>query len=302
VLSATSQHLGPTFSSCVAGQLGVGCGGANLNWTPTPLATCSGAPYAGAVFPYPQNGISCAFNDFYSPGPFPAVNPVPMFALNNNNINIPQPAGCIAQYPAIPPGNGGGSCGGQNPFVPPNAVAGAFCLPNCSLVTGNQVLAGQITTPNLFNTSPAINGVTDAAFNMSNAAKDPHWWVAVGGRLWSSSSIAGTVGADGQGAIGVATKGAGIGYIDALTNTTIEFTPTSSGSNTIALDEQNYVAFLPVNGVQNAQLPAGDFTRNGQNLCGNATTINGLTSGPGCVIVFRQQYLSPLGTSRASGN
>jgi hypothetical protein len=163
-------------------------------------------------------------------------------------------------------------------------------------------MAGMINSPNLFNNSVNINGVTEAKFNMTNATKDPHWWVAVGGRLWSAGNISGTVGADGQGALGVATKGPVIGYIDALTNTTVEYTPTSSGSNTIALDEQNYVAFVPVNGVQNARLPAGDFTKNGQNLCGNATTVNGLLSGPGCVIVFRQQYLSPLGTSKSAGN
>ena len=163
-------------------------------------------------------------------------------------------------------------------------------------------MAGQITSPNLFNGSVNLNGVTEARFNMANATKDPHWWVAVGGRFWSAGSMAGAPGADGQGAIGVATKQPVIGYIDALTNTVVEYTPTSSGSNTIALDEQNYVAFLPVNGVQNAQLPAGDFTKNGQNLCGNATTVNGLLSGPGCVIVFRQQYLSPIGTNKASGN
>ena len=275
---------------------------------------CSAAPYAGAVFPYPQNGVSCAFNDFYLPGPYPAVNPIPMFALYNNNINTPMPAGCIAQYPAVPPTNGGGTCGGHNPFIPPNAVASAFCTltgttippspttPTCPNVNGNQVMAGQITSPNLFNGSVNINGVTEARFNMANATKDPHWCVAVGGRFWSAGSMAGAPGADGQGAIGVATKQPVIGYIDALTNTTVEYTPTSSGSNTIALDEQNYVAFVPINGVQNAQLPAGDFTKNGQNLCGNATTVNGLLSGPGCVIVFRQQYLSPIGTNKASGN
>jgi hypothetical protein len=93
-----------------------------------------------------------------------------------------------------------------------------------------------------------------------------------------------------------------IGYLDALTNQVVEYTPTSSGSNTIALDEQNYVAFLPVNGVQNSTLPAGDFTGNGARLCGNTTTRNGLTTGPGCIIVFRQQYLSPLGSSSKKGN
>ena len=112
-LSATSQLPG-----CTAGVLGVGCGAPIVgsppqNWVPTAFSICSGAPYAGAVFPYPQNGISCAFNDFYLPGPFPAVNPIPMFALFNNNINTPMPAGCLAQYPAVPPTNGGGTCGGK---------------------------------------------------------------------------------------------------------------------------------------------------------------------------------------------
>src|SRR5580704_41945 len=318
-LSATSQLPG-----CTAGMLGVGCGAPIVgsppqNWVPSAFPACADPrtlayTYATALFPFPQNGVSCAFNDFYLPGPYPATNPVPMFALNNFNVITPMPWGCIAQYPATPPGNGGGTCGGVNPFIPPNAVASALCTisgtiippspstPTCPNATGNQVMAGMITTPNLFNNAPAINGVTDAKFNMTNATKDPHWWVAVGGRLWTAGSIAGTPGADGQAPLGVATKAPGIGYIDALTNTTVEFTPTSSGSNTIALDEQNYVAFLPVNGVQNAQLPAGAFTKNGQNLCGNSTTVNGLVSGPGCVIVFRQQYLSPLGTNKASGN
>ena len=88
----------------------------------------------------------------------------------------------------------------------------------------------------------------------------------------------------------------------ALTNANVETVPTSSGSNTLALDEQNYVAFLPVNGVQNSGLPAGDFTGNGARLCGNTTTRNGLTTGPGCIIVFKQQYLSPLGGGPVMGN
>jgi hypothetical protein len=309
VLSATSQ-----FPGCTPGQLGVGCGAPIVgsppqNWVPTALSVCSAAPYLNAVFPYPQNGVSCAFNDFYLPGPFPATNPIPMFALSNFNVNAPQPQGCLAQYPAVPPAYGGGTCGGVNPFIPPNAVAGSNCTatgttippspttPTCPLVTGNQVMAGQIASPNLFSPGGAINAVTNARFNMTNAALDPHWWVAVGGAGWTSANINPTPNLGGP-----ATKAPGIGYIDALTNTAVEFTTTSSGSNTIALDEQNYVAFLPVNGVQNNLLPAGDFTKNGQNLCGNATTVNGLLSGPGCVIVFRQQYLSPLGTSRASGN
>ena len=52
-------------------------------------------------------------------------------------------------------------------------------------------MAGQITSPNLFNGSVNLNGVTEARFNMANATKDPHWWVAVGGRFWSAGSMAG---------------------------------------------------------------------------------------------------------------
>jgi hypothetical protein len=142
-----------------------------------------GYTYATALFPFPQNGVSCAFNDFYLPGPYPAVNPIPMFALHNNNVITPQPWGCMAQYPATPPGNGGGTCGGVNPFIPPNVVASALCTssgttlppspatPTCPLVTGNQVMAGQIDSPNLFNNSVNINGVTAAQFNMTNATR-----------------------------------------------------------------------------------------------------------------------------------
>jgi len=93
-----------------------------------------------------------------------------------------------------------------------------------------------------------------------------------------------------------------LAYIDGLTNVNVEYIPTSSGSDTIALDEQNYVAFLPVNGVQNSTLPHGDFTGNGARLCGNTTTRNGLTTGPGCIIVFKQQYLRLLGSGSVTGN
>ena len=130
---------------------------------------------------------------------------------------------------------------------------------------------------------------------MSNATKDPHWYVAVGGRGWTAANITATQ-------IGLATRGPVLAYIDALTNVNVETVPTSSGSNTVALDEQNYVAFLPVNGVQNSGLPAGDFTGNGARPCGNTTTRNGLTTGPGCIIVFKQQYLSPLGGGPVMGN
>jgi hypothetical protein len=145
-------------------------------------------------------------------------------------------------------------------------------------------MAGQITGADQFNVV-LLNGVTAARLNANNITKDPHWWVAVGGS-----------------AANAVTRGPVIGYMDALTNVVVEYTPTSSGSSTIALDEQNYVAFLPVNGVQYSGLPAGDSTGNGARLCGNTTTRNGVTTGPGCIIVFKQQYLSPLGSGPVMGN
>jgi hypothetical protein len=275
-ISATSN---PTFG-CATGVLGVGCRSASQ---PSFATNPSG---------------SSAFNDFVLPGPYPAVDPVPLFAHYNNNVNTPVPAGCTAQYPAVPPTNGGGTCGGTHPFVPPNAVSGPPCsTTTCPVVTGNQVMAGTINGPNNFNAATNINGVTEARLNFTNITKDPHWYVAVGGRGWSAANINPTPNAG-----GLATRGPVIGYLDALTNQVVEYTPTSSGSNTIALDEQNYVAFLPVNGVQYSGLPAGDFTGNGARLCGNTTTKNGLTTGPGCIIVFRQQYLSPLGSGAKKGN
>ena len=164
-------------------------------------------------------------------------------------------------------------------------------------------MAGTISGPNITSAGPAINGVTEARFNMSNATKDPHWYVAVGGRTWTAGSMAGS-GGTGASANnpGVATRGPVLAYIDGLTNVNVEYVPTSSGSNTVAIDEQNYLAFLPVNGVQNNTLPAGDFTGNGARLCGNTITRNGLTTGPGCIIVFKQQYLSPLGSGPVMGN
>jgi hypothetical protein len=127
-----------------------------------------------------------------------------------------------------------------------------------------------------------LNGVTAARLNVANFASDPHWYVAVGGSGFSATNIT-----------NLATKTPVIGYLDALSNEVIEFTPTSSGSNTIAVDETNYVVFLPVNGVVTPQLPAGDFTGNGVKLCGNGViNLYGTVTGRGCVIVFRQQYLS----------
>ncbi len=124
--------------------------------------------------------------------------------------------------------------------------------------------------------------VTSPSEPYLNITKDPHWYVAVGGEGFSSGNIS-----------TLASRQPVIGYVDALTNAVIEYIPTSSGSNSLALDETNYVAFLPVNGVANSKLPAGDFTGNGVKLCGNGVTdLNGVQTGRGCVIVFRQQYLS----------
>jgi hypothetical protein len=147
--------------------------------------------------------------------------------------------------------------------------------------TGNQVLAGQIigypTT-----SSVLLNGATSARLNVLNITKDPHWYVAVGGEGFSSGTVS-----------TLASRQPVLGYVDALTNAVVEYIPTSSGSNSLALDETNYVAFLPVNGVATPQLPAGDFTGNGVKLCGNGVTnLDGVVTGRGCVIVFRQQYPS----------
>jgi hypothetical protein len=118
--------------------------------------------------------------------------------------------------------------------------------------------------------------------NVTNITKDPHWYVAVGGEGFSAANVS-----------TLASRQPVIGYVDALTNSVIEYIPTSSGSNSLALDEQNYVVFLPVNGVTTPQLPAGDYTGNGVKLCGNAVVnLDGAVTGRGCVIVFRQQYLS----------
>jgi len=292
-LSATSNPA----HGCTLGVLGVGC---------RSVSQPNGA-FTNPFVPVGPIGLNGGFNDFYQPGPYPAVDPVALFAHLNPNNNTPVNLGCTAQYPAVPTGNGGGTCGGTHPFVPPNALAGQLTVcsttgaTTCLLVSGNQVMAGTISSPNIFNTGLSINGVTEARLNLSNVTKDPHWWVAVGGRGWTAASINPTTGAPPASA-GLATRGPGIAYIDALTNVNVEFTPTASGSNTIALDEQNYVAFLPVNGVQYSGLPYGDFTGNGAKLCGNTTTRNGLTTGPGCIVVFRQQYLSPLGSSAHQGN
>jgi hypothetical protein len=286
-LSATSQGPG-----CIAGVLGVGCRSVSQN----------NGVLTNPFLPAGPIGLNGGFNDFYLPGPFPPVDPLPLFAHLNPNNQTPVPAGCTAQYPAVPPANGGGTCGGTHPFVPPNAQSGSVCsTTTCPLATGNQVMGGTINGPNVFNTGLSVNAVTEARFNMSNATKDPHYYVAVGARGWSAANINPTTGAPPANS-GPATRGPVLAYIDGLTNVNVETVPTSSGSNTIALDEQNYVVFLPVNGVLNSGLPAGDFTGNGARLCGNTTTRNGLTTGPGCIIVFKQQYLSPLGGGPVMGN
>ena len=172
-------------------------------------------PSTNPFVPAGPIGLNGGFNDFYLPGPFPAVNPLPLFAHLNPNVNTPVNAGCTAQYPAVPPANGGGTCGGTHPFVPPNAQSGPVCsTTTCPLATGNQVMAGTITGPNIFNAGVSINGVTEARFNMSNATKDPHWWVVVGGRGWTAGSIAGAL----PNNLGPATRAPVIAYIDALTN------------------------------------------------------------------------------------
>jgi hypothetical protein len=123
----------------------------------------------------------------------------------------------------------------------------------------------------LFGEQSYGKGVSPGSVDMTTFMKDPHWYVAVGGSGFSAGNIATTL----------ATKEPVLAYLDALSNQVIETTPTSSGSNTIAVDEQNYLAFLPVNGVK---------------LCGNGVVnMYGTVTGRGCVIVFRQQYLSPIG-------
>jgi hypothetical protein len=194
---------------------------------------------------------------FGLPGPFPAaVDPVSPFNQTVAGIN-------------------------PNNTTPPT--------PGCSVQKPDCPTMGQLDGGAIFG-YPAfgtlfLNGVTAAHLNVSKFTRDPHWYVAVGGSGFSSTNIT-----------NLATRAPVIGYIDALSNEVIEFTPTSSGSNTIAFDELNFLAYLPVNGVAGPQLPAGDFTGNGVKLCGNGIISgNGTVVSRGCVIVFRQQYLSPVG-------
>jgi hypothetical protein len=240
--------------------------------------TVPGAPYAGAfanVFlgcsprfngNIAGTGVAVSIAESYStalnvesnpfglPGPFPAIDPVSPFnqtvaAFNPNNGATPPTPGCSVQNPGCP-------TQGQ---------------------LNDGALYGYPASGTFF-----LNGVTGAHLNVSNFAKDPHWYVVVGGLAFNSTNIT-----------NLATRTPVIGYIDALSNQVVEYAPTSSGSNTIAVDEANYVAFVPVSGVVTPQLPAGDFTGNGVRLCGNGVTnLYGTVSGRGCVIVFHQQYLS----------
>jgi hypothetical protein len=193
-------------------------------------------------------------NPFGLPGPFPtAVDPVSPFNQTVAGLN---PNGATPQTPG---------CSVQNPTCP-----------TMGQLSGGAIY-GYPATGTLL-----LNGVTSARLNTANFANDPHWYVAVGGSGFSAANIT-----------NLATRTPVIAYVDALSNEVIEYTPTSSGSNTIAVDETNYVAFLPVNGVLTPQLPAGDFTGNGVKLCGNGVTnLHGVLTGRGCVIAFRQQYLS----------
>jgi hypothetical protein len=197
-------------------------------------------------------------NPFSLPGPFPATDGVTRFSFANPNTNTPLPAGCVQ------------TAGCPNPPTFPYGGSTKVQVP------GGEIIGYPVST------SVLLNGATAARLNMTNFSKDPHWYVAVGGDGFSAGSIT-----------TLATKTPVLGYVDALANAVIEYVPTSSGSSTLALDEQNYVAFLPVNGVVTPQLPAGDFTGNGVNLCGNGVVnLLGTISGRGCVITFRQQYLS----------
>jgi hypothetical protein len=249
----------PRFNGNTAGTTSLGLSN-TVNIAETYSLALNAIGAAGA-------GGATSFAAFTLPGPYPAKNPVTPFASMNPNGNTPQPPGCISQTPAT--SGFGGSCGGPSP---------GFGLPG---TTGNQVLAGEIlgypVTSNVL-----LNGATAARLNVLNITQDPHWYVAVGGDGFSSANVS-----------TLASKQPVLAYVDALTNAVIEYIPTSSGSNSLGLDETNYLAFIPVNGVTTPQLPAGDFTGNGVKLCGNGVTnLDGVETGRGCVIVFRQQYLS----------
>jgi hypothetical protein len=233
---------------------------------------------------------SVTADTWYAPGPFPATDPNPPFsgtvAFQNPGDSgiVPATPGCQTQSGSI--------------VVPPTATTvpvkrldcpGPINFATATLATSNgvQVPGGQILGFPFANTLFA-NGVTSVRLVGVNSGgeaaftKDPHYYAAVGARFFSSANVT-----------NLATRTPVLAYIDALSNLLVEFTPTSSGSNTVAFDDQYFRAYVPVNGVITPKLPAGDFTGNGIKLCGNATIgNNGVTTGPGCVVYFRQQHLS----------
>jgi hypothetical protein len=228
---------------------------------------------------------------WYAPGPFPAQDTIAPFsstiAFQNPGDSgiVPATPGCSTQLAAtvgvVPP---------TNTTFPVNRTDCKGPL-NTGGVTfgGIQVPGGQIIGYPFANTL-FVNGVTSVrlvgvevqGFNDAAFGKDPHYYAAVGARFFSAANVT-----------NLASRTPVLAYIDALSNLLVEYTPTSSGSNTVAFDDQFFRAFLPVNGVVTPKLPAGDFTGNGIKLCGNATIANnGISTGPGCVVYFRQQYLS----------
>jgi hypothetical protein len=226
------------------------------------------------------------------PGPFPPTDNTSPF---NQTIAFTNAGGTTANPTPLPSG-----CTVQlwGPLTCSGPQSLSSCSPNCDsyyqipggTIIGyprlNTLYVNGATQAHLFGEQ--LSGMSPGTVSMTTLMKDPHWYVAVGGFGFSSANID-----------TLATKGPVLAYLDAFSNEVIEYTPTSSGSNTIGVDEQNYLAFLPVNGVAGPppQLPAGDFTGNGVKLCGNGVTnLLGTVTGRGCVVVFREQYLSPLGS------
>jgi hypothetical protein len=220
------------------------------------------------------------------PGPFPPTDTTSPFSQTIASISAggttanptPLPPGCTVQLWGPLTCNGPGT----NSYyqIPAGHIIGYPQLGTLYVNGASQA--------RLFGEQSHGKGVSPGSVAMTTFMKDPHWYVAVGGFGYTGGSIS----------TSLVTKEPVLAYLDALSNEVIEYTPTSSGSNTIAVDEQNYLAFLPVNGVVGPapQLAAGDFTGNGVKLCGNGVVnMYGTVTGRGCVIVFRQQYLSPIG-------
>jgi hypothetical protein len=219
------------------------------------------------------------------PGPFPPTDNTSPF---NKTIAFTNAGGTASNPTPLPPGCtvelwGPMTCNGPGTSsyyqIPGGQIIGYPRL--------NTVYINGATQAHLFGLQSYGEGVSPGSVDMTTFVKDPHWYVAVGAFGLNATNITNLV-----------TKGPVLAYLDALSNEVVEYTPTSSGSNTIAVDTQNYLAFLPVNGVAGPtpQLPAGDFTGNGVKLCGNGVTdLYGTVTGRGCVIVFREQYLSPIG-------